>query len=53
MIFETKAAAREYAKTQTADTRRIHTAKPCQAWIHDRQTGSYTLQARYTVILVA
>lgn len=51
MIFETKASAREYAKDQTQLTRRTHKAAPCQAWIHDRRTGSYELMPRYTVIL--
>ena len=52
MIFETKSAAREYAKDQTALTRRIHKAVNALAWVFDRETGEYSLQPRYTVILI-
>lgn len=51
MIFETKAAAREYAADQTALTRRKHKAVKANAWVYDRQTGEYSLSPRYTAIL--
>lgn len=51
MIFETRSAAREYAKDQTQLTRRAHKAMAAMAWVYDRQSGEYSLQPRYTVVL--
>ncbi len=51
MIFETRAAARAYAADQTSLTHRAHKAVAALAWIFDRQTGEYSLEPRFTVVL--
>lgn len=51
MQFDTYASAREYAATQTSDTRRIHKAVRANGWRFDRISGEYSLAPCWTVVL--
>ena len=52
MFFDTISAAREYAKSQTADMRgRKHKVEACNQWVFDRYSGEYNLVPRFTVVL--
>lgn len=52
MFFDTMRAARDYAKSQTADTRgRKHKAVACRQWRFDRTSGEYNLVPCFTVVL--
>jgi hypothetical protein len=53
MQFDTMNAAREYAATQTSDTRRIHKAVRANGWRFDRISGDYSLVPCWTVTLSA